>query len=200
MKDPSPPALPPHSTRISPDRRIMPTWLIVPTLAIMRVASPVVGPITASMVSHSTISMALPKDVQAIVDRRFRRTYPQKDLDALWKVVKAAYGSEATALQAVAQNPTILNPLYTAPPAVVTRSKAALVEVMGKEAALEVMLQNPAVLQCGASLRSQPAGQIQSFASFRGAVDMLPDQAPIAFLSTFLLLVPFAIAGKNGKR
>ena len=77
------------------------------------------------------------------------------------QVLKAAYGSEALALQAVQQNPTILNPAYTSPPGLVGRSKAALVEVLGEEGALEVMLQNPAVLQCGESLREQPAGQIR---------------------------------------
>ena len=77
------------------------------------------------------------------------------------QVLKAAYGSEARALQAVQQNPTILNPAYTSPPGLVSRSKAALVEVLGEEGALEVMLQNPAVLQCGESLREQPAGQIR---------------------------------------
>ena len=64
-------------------------------------------------------------------------------------------------LQAVQQNPTILNPAYTSPPGLVSRSKAALVEVLGEEGALEVMLLNPAVLQCGETLREQPAGQIR---------------------------------------
>ena len=53
---------------------------------------------------------ALPKEVQAVVDQRFRATYAQKDLDALWRVLRTAYGSEGKALLAVKQNPTILNP------------------------------------------------------------------------------------------
>ena len=75
-------------------------------------------------------------------------------------MLKAAYGSEASALQAVQQNPTILNPAYTSPPGVVSRSKAALVEVLGESGALEVMLKNPAVLQCGPSLESLGAIEI----------------------------------------
>jgi len=141
---------------------------------------------------------ALPKEAQAIIDGRFRAAYPQKDLDALWRVIKAAYGSEQAAMQAVKQNPTILNPAYTNPPGVVSRSKAALVEVLGEEGALKVMLKNPAVLQCGESLRVQPAGQIRSFASFRSALDSLPAVAPVTLLGTLGLLLLVVLGGKNG--
>jgi len=142
--------------------------------------------------------MALPKDVQAVVDSRFKRKYPEKDLDALWKVLKAAYGSEANALQAITQNPTIVNPMYTTPPSLVTKSKDALVAVLGTEEALEVMLKNPAVLQCGPGLRSQPAGQIKSFANVRQLADQLPDEAPVFFLGIIFLFFFVAVAGKNG--
>ena len=82
-------------------------------------------------------------------------------------MLKAAYGSEASALQAVQQNPTILNPAYTSPPGVVSRSKAALVEVLGEAGALEVMLKNPAVLQCGSALAGAQASEIKGFATLR---------------------------------
>ena len=142
--------------------------------------------------------MRLPASVQDVVDKRFQKEYPPKELDALWSVLKKAYGTEADALRAVTQNPTILNPLYTNPPEIVTRSKEALVEVMGEEEALEVMLKNPAILQCGSLLAKQPAGQIKSFANVRQAADSLPDEAPIYFLGTALALFAFAVIGKNG--
>ena len=107
---------------------------------------------TACRAYTCTPRMLLPDEVQDIVDNRFYKKYPAEDLDALWAVLKEAYVTEADALRAVTQNPTVLNPLYTNPPELVTRSKEALVEVMGEEEALEVMLKNPAVLQCG-SLR-----------------------------------------------
>eukprot|EP00908_Phaeocystis_cordata_P027359 Transcript_9914.p2 GENE.Transcript_9914~~Transcript_9914.p2 ORF type:complete len:368 (-),score=94.44 Transcript_9914:105-1136(-) len=140
----------------------------------------------------------LPSEVQAVVDARFRASYPQKDVAALWKAVKTAYGTEADALSAVRANPQILNPAYTSPPGLVGRSKAALVAVLGEKEALEVMLKNPAVLQCGNSLREQPPAQLRSFANARSAVDRLPAGAPAALLGTLSLLLLFVLGGKNG--
>ena len=151
-----------------------------------------------SATRSNILRMALPRDVQVVVETRFKKQYPSKDVEALWRELKAAYRSEALALQAVNQNPTILNPGYTAPPSVVGRSASALVKVLGKDEALEVMLKNPAVLQCGASLSKQPPDQIKSFASFRQAVDLLPDEGPTYFLGLFGLLLAVAVAGKNG--
>lgn len=147
---------------------------------------------------RSTVRLALPTEVQNVVDNRFRKEYPTKELETLWKVLKDAYGSEANALQAVVRNPTILNPAYTSPPSVVKRSKAALVDVLGKEDALDVMLKNPAVLQCGETLRAQPADQIKRFASIRAGLDTLPANAPTVFLSVLTLLIGVVIAGKRG--
>lgn len=45
--------------------------------------------------------------------------------------------------------PQILNPFYSFCNTLLA-SKGVLFEMMGKEGALEVMLKNPAVLQCGA--------------------------------------------------
>ena len=59
---------------------------------------------------------------------------------ALWTELKRAYGDEATAVQAVLRQPQIINPSYTDPPAVISRSKAVLVEYMGEEESIEVML------------------------------------------------------------
>ena len=140
----------------------------------------------------------LPAEVQALVKARFRRSYPQKDVEALWAEVKRAYKSEAKALAAVSANPTILNPQYTRPPALIGRSKAALVSVLGEEEAIEVMLKNPALLQCGASLASQPAGQIKSFAAFRSLVDGLPAAAPLLVLGALAVVFFVALAGRNG--
>ena len=82
------------------------------------------------------------------------------------------------ALQAVRSNPTVIHPLYTKPPELIAASKRALVDVMGsEEEALAVLLQNPAVLQCGDSLRLQPASQIKSFAAVRAAADRVPAAA-----------------------
>ena len=165
----------------------------------LRTAPKAAGQAFAGLVIPTFASRkALPTAVQEVVDARFKKSYPAADVQALWQVLRRAYGNEDNALQAVRQNPTILNPSYTNPPGLVTRSKAALVEVLGEEEALEVMLQNPAVLQCGADLSKQPADQIKSFAGFRSTIDKLPDQAPLYALCLTAVLLAVAIGGKNG--
>ena len=58
-------------------------------------------------------------------------------------------------------NPQIINPSYTVlPPKPLAGSKSCLVEIMSEEEAIEVMLKNLAVLQCGLSLRSTQADEI----------------------------------------
>ena len=118
----------------------------------------------------------------------------QKDASevaALWIALVAAYGSDTLALQACRQNPQVVNPLYTSPPGLIGRSKAALVEVMGShEKAIEVMLKNPAVLQCGVALMKSDAAEIEGFANIRGVLDSLPKETPTVALA--LLLASFA--------
>ena len=60
------------------------------------------------------------------------------------------------------------------------------------------MLKNPAVLQCGETLRAQPADQIKRFASIRAGLDSLPTNAPTVALSVLTLLIGVVIAGKRG--
>ena len=108
----------------------------------------------------------------------------ERDVVTLWQTLVRAYGGQDLALRAVVANPSVVNPLYTKSPELVRASKQALVEVMGSEAAaIEVMLLNPAVLQCGDGLRLQPAGQIRSFAGFRAVVDRVPPSVSRAVLT-----------------
>ena len=133
---------------------------------------------------------ALPPEVVAAYERRFGElgaapaalpkgqvvpVVTEREVVTLWQTLVRAFGSQDLALRAVVANPSVVNPLYTKTPELVRASKQALVEVMGSEAeAIEVMLLNPAVLQCGDGLRLQPAGQIRSFAGFRAVVDRVP--------------------------
>ena len=133
---------------------------------------------------------ALPPEVVAAYERRFGELgaapaalpkgqvapiVTEREVVTLWQTLVRAFGSQDLALRAVVANPSVVNPLYTKTPELVRASKQALVEVMGSEAeAIEVMLLNPAVLQCGDGLRLQPAGQIRSFAGFRAVVDRVP--------------------------
>lgn len=138
-------------------------------------------------------AMRLPPAVLAAYERRFRpldapppsrrfgkdvapKAVTERDVESLYKtLVRAFGGKQDLALQAVEANPTIVHPLYTTPPEIIGVSKKALVEVMGSEAAaIEVMLLNPAILQCGESVRLQPAEQVKSFASIRASLDRVP--------------------------
>ena len=82
------------------------------------------------------------------------------DVALLWKEMVKAYGSEELALRAATQNKQLINPKYTAPPRLIPDSKAALVKAMGsEEEAIEIMLKNPAVLQCGSYMATTPASR-----------------------------------------
>jgi len=145
---------------------------------------------------------ALPPEVVAAYERRFGElgaapaalpkgqvvpVVSERDVVTLWQTLVRAYGGQDLALRAVVANPSVVNPLYTKTPELVRASKQALVEVMGSEAAaIEVMLLNPAVLQCGDGLRLQPAGQIRSFAGFRAVVDRVPPSVSRAVLVFFV--------------
>jgi hypothetical protein len=142
---------------------------------------------------------ALPPEVVAAYEQRFGElgaapaalpksqvvpVVSERDVVTLWQTLVRAYGGQDLALRAVVANPSVVNPLYTKSPELVRASKQALVEVMGSEAAaIEVMLLNPAVLQCGDGLRLQPAGQIRSFAGFRAVVDRVPPSVSRAVLT-----------------
>lgn len=109
------------------------------TVVLLALATPASGfsasraPAAVRVQCRSTaVLMALPSAVQEVVATRFKKAYPPSDVEALWKVLVQAYGSEAAATKAVQQNPTVLNPSYTNPPGLVSRSKAALVEVLGE--------------------------------------------------------------------
>ena len=138
----------------------------------------------------------LPADVAQAVIR-----YDANDVEvrALWAACVEAYGDPARATEAVLRQPTIISPRYTWPPPLLARSKAALVESLGsEEEALEVMRQNPAVLQCGVSLREQPAAQIRGFAAVRQLADAVPSRAASALLAAFVVGALCAVPPSGG--
>jgi len=100
------------------------------------------------------------------VSNRFKKRYEPKQLEPIWRALRQCYGSEELVLQAVRENPQILNPSYSRPERI-QASKACLVEIMGEADTLEVMLKNPAVLQCGSALAGAQASEIKGFATLR---------------------------------
>ena len=144
--------------------------------------------------------LKLPSNVLEVYNSRFQTLgtvrhvkgtpISEESVEELWQTLLTAYDGEEKAFIAISRNPTVMHPLYTDPPSVITNSKAALLEVLDSdEEVLTVMLQNPAVLQCGASLRTQPADQIKSFARSRQALDAIPKEVSQTALGLGLLTV-----------
>ena len=101
----------------------------------------------------------------------FAASYKPGEIAALWSALKSCYGNEALARQAVEQNNQVLCPLY-ASPALLSQSKNALVAILGKEEALEIMQKNPAVLTCGApGLKASDPDEIRKAANARKFLD-----------------------------
>eukprot|EP00966_Prymnesium_polylepis_P132885 3071886-Prymnesium_polylepis.1 len=60
---------------------------------------------------------------------------------------------------------------------------------MSEQEALEVMGNNPSVLQCGPSLAALGPAEIKSFASFRSLVGKVPVELRTLLLGTFVAVV-----------
>jgi len=110
-----------------------------------------------------------PATVLEITTAKFTREYDDVEINALWDAVRRCYGEDALAVEAVRRNPYLLNPSYTWPPPLLSRSKSALVDVLGsEEETIQVMMRNPAVLQCGApGILELGSGEIKLFANLR---------------------------------
>eukprot|EP00965_Chrysotila_dentata_P241287 6204195-Pleurochrysis_carterae.AAC.3 len=95
----------------------------------------------------------------------FKKTPEAGAVEALWRELRRCYADEDLAIQAITQNPQIINPVYTNPPSIISRSKSMLLEKMDEDRAIRIMLKNPAVLQCGSTLKNQSAEEIEAFAN-----------------------------------
>jgi hypothetical protein len=94
---------------------------------------------------------------------------------------------------AVAQNNQVLCPLY-ASPALLSASKAALVELMGKEEALDIMKTSPMILTCGSDLRDLKPSDIRSTANTRRFLDTF-FQGPAALGSIVAFFAVLKVIG-----
>ena len=68
---------------------------------------------------------------------------------------------------------------------------------MGKEEAMEVMLKNPAVLQCGPSLDTLGPDEIKGFANIRALGNRIPDSARGVAISAFFAFLLFPVIASN---
>lgn len=131
------------------------------------------------------------------VTTRFKKEYERKDLELLWGALLKVYGSSALAESAVLANPQILNPSYSFCNTMLA-SKAVLVDMMGSEDALDVMIKNPAVLQCGPSLDTLGPDEIKGFANIRSLGNkILPESVRLVALTALILVLLFPVVGTN---
>jgi len=123
---------------------------------------------------------------------KFKKTYPTKDLEVLWATLIKCYGNAQLAEQAANTNPQIINPSYSFCNTMLASQKV-LVDMMGKEEALDVMLKNPAVLQCGPSLDTLGPDEIKGFANLRSLGNSIPEAARGWLLSATIAFVLFPV-------
>jgi len=132
------------------------------------------------------------------VTSKFKKVYEKRQLELLWGALLKCYGSQALAEQAVLSNPQILNPSYSFCNTMIA-SKDVLFDMMGKEEALEVMLMNPAVLQCGPSLDTLGPDEIKGFANIRSLGNKIPDSLRGLALAALLSFVLFPVFAANNE-
>jgi len=128
------------------------------------------------------------------ITQSFKKEYDRKALEQLWVAMIACYGKEDLALEAARTNPQIINPSYSFCNTMLD-SRDVLVDMMGTEEAREVMLMNPAVLQCGPSLDTLGPDEIKGFANIRNISNKIGSKVgPIGiYLILALVLAPLFI-------
>ena len=128
----------------------------------------------------------------------FASSYQPAEIGALGRALKTCYGSDEAARRAVEQNNQVLCPVY-ATPELLLQTNAALIKLVGKREALEILLMNPAVLTCGArGIAEQDPAKIRSTASTRQALDRVttPTGLALSLLLLGFLRVAFLVATK----
>ena len=108
---------------------------------------------------------ALPlTEVREIVDVTFQRTYAPVELEVLWAALLVCCDGDAQrAALAARRCPQIINPSYSFCNTMLESNKA-LLGLMSKEEALDVIRKNPAVLQCGPSLEDVSPAEVKAIA------------------------------------
>lgn len=127
---------------------------------------------------------------------KFKKQYAKQDIEVLWAALLKIYGSQQAAEQAARDNPQILNPSYSFCNTMLA-SADVLTNMMSKEEAMEVMTNNPAVLQCGPALDTLGPDEIKGFASIRALGNKIPESARNLLLIAVLLFVFFPVAAQN---
>ena len=94
----------------------------------------------------------------------------ERQVENNWAALAKIYGSDDAARAAVLQNRQVVSPVY-ADPALLQRTRDILVAKLGREEAMQVMQDNPAVLTCGEPLANETPADIVSTAKLRKVLD-----------------------------
>jgi len=137
----------------------------------------------------------LPPDMLEVT-QGFKKEYPRKDLELLWGALLKCYGTADLAKEAVYSNKQILNPSYSFCNTMLA-SKEVLFGMMGEDEALEVMMNNPAVLQCGPSLDTLGPDEIKAFAYIRSVGNKIPESARSLLIGLLIAFCGFPIVAQN---
>jgi len=128
----------------------------------------------------------LPEEVVELT-LKFKKEYPKRDLEVLWGTLLKVYGTPELAAAAAKTNPQMMNPSYSFCNTMIASEKV-LVDMMGREEALDVMVKNPAVLQCGPSLDTLGPDEIKGFANIRSlGNNLFPEEVRGAALTLLIL-------------
>ena len=118
------------------------------------------------------------------------------EIDAIWNAFEKAYGSRERALEASRRNSQVLLPFINNP-ATITGANNALVELFGKQGALEIITKNPGVLACAPNtLAKTPKRDIESAANLVSSIDNMPTK----YKSGIPFLTALGLVGTIGTR
>ena len=146
----------------------------VASFARLRIGTPRHGAVAARL---------LPEPVEKLLPAAARDD--QASVAPLWKAVRQCYATEEAALAALRVNPALVYP-WASSAAKIKGSYAVIVELCGKEAAIEVITKNPGALgNDPVRLRASSADDILSAARLAAALGAV--QAPLAAIAVVSL-------------
>ena len=152
--------------------------------------------LVASLVGQSCVcARTLPSAVERILPASALRD--RKAVAPLWKAVRQCYPSEEAAVAALAKNPALCYS-WACSVGTIKGSYAVLVEICGKEAALDVITKNPGALGNDPKrLQLSTAPEIVGAANVAAAFGALQSVAPAGFALAVLGAAFAAYSGED---
>jgi len=142
--------------------------------------------------------LELPPEVDKQVDKLLSADADRQNTKALWAALRSCFKTEEDAIAAAARNTGTILP-YLNSPSNIYGSFDVLVEMLGKEEAVDVCSKNPGILQCNPRiLARESADSIKDAANkvdfFERLLGLLPPalRQNLDKIAFFLLAIPVA--------